>query len=79
MPFNHFAVIAYALVVVALCSLVMTLRAFGFWRWLEYQWADMKAWLFDAEEDDATTSSPWVEVPLVFEAPKPKRKKKDAK
>jgi hypothetical protein len=52
MPFNHFAVIAYALVVVALCSLVMTLRAFGFWRWLEYAWADHKAWLFDAEEDD---------------------------
>ena len=52
MPFNHFAVIAYALVVVALCSLVMTLRAFGFWRWLEYAWADHKAWLFDAESDD---------------------------
>jgi 8-oxo-dGTP pyrophosphatase MutT (NUDIX family) len=76
-PFNHFAVIAYALVVVALCSLAVTLRTFGVWRWLKYQWADMKAWLFDAEEDDA----PWAEVPLVFEAPKPKRKrkKKDAK
>ena len=34
MPFNHFAAMAAALWVIALCALVTTLRAFGFWRWL---------------------------------------------
>jgi hypothetical protein len=72
-PFSHFAVIAAALSVIAACSVAMTLRTFGFWRWAKYQWADMKAWLFDAETDD----EPVVYHDEVFaKPPRPRKRKK---
>lgn len=63
MTVNWFAVMGASLAVLAGCALVTVLKAFGFWRWAKYQWADAKAWMLDAEEDDA----PWIEIPLTFE------------
>jgi hypothetical protein len=53
MPFSDFRLMALALLVIAGCALATTLRAFGFYRWAKYQYADKKAWLFDKAEDDA--------------------------
>jgi hypothetical protein len=66
MPFSDFRLMAVALWLVALCSLAVTLRTFGFWRWLKYQYADARAYLFDAEEDDCDLvwdDAGWTETP----------------
>jgi hypothetical protein len=52
MPFSDFRLMALALVVIAGCALATTLRAFGFYRWARFRYADAKAWLFDKPEDD---------------------------
>jgi hypothetical protein len=51
-PFSHFAVIAYALVAIAAALWIALLKSFGLFRWLRYQWLDLKACLFDAPGDD---------------------------
>jgi hypothetical protein len=66
MPFSDFRLMALALWLIALCSLAVTLRTFGFWRWVKYQYRDAKAWLFDAEEDDCEIvwdDAGWTETP----------------
>jgi hypothetical protein len=67
MPFSDFRLMAVALWLVALCSLAVTLRTFGFWRWVKYKSADVRAYLFDAEEDDCDVvtwdDAGWTETP----------------
>lgn len=79
-PFNNFAVMAYSLALVALCTVAVTLRTFGFWRWLKYKYADVKAYLFDRPEDDCdvvrptdwvSTADGWVELPPAASSRRP--------
>jgi hypothetical protein len=85
MPFSDFRLMALALLVIAGCALATTLRAFGFYRWAKYQYADKKAWLFDKPEDD---DDQWAEFEITFKpkpldyrdpgkpAPRPRRKRR---
>ena len=86
MPFNHFAAMAGALWVIALCALVTVLRAFGFWRWLKYRWLDCKAYLFDAPGDDDDPLGSFGDQPTdwwtdaeIKPKPRPKRKRRPKK
>jgi hypothetical protein len=39
-PFSHFQIIAYSLAVIAVCTVAVTLRTFGFWKWLAAKASD---------------------------------------